>query len=105
MEIVLDDGNFGSIVLESSGAVMVDFWAEWCGPCKMLAPVIGEIAKEYEGKVKVCKLDVEKGPETAKKYGVMNIPTVIFFKDGEVVDKIVGLAAKNDIISKINRYI
>jgi len=105
MEIVLDDGNFGVEVLESSGVVMVDFWAEWCGPCKMLAPVIGEIAEVYEGKVKVCKLDVEKGSETAEKYGVMNVPTILFFKDGEVVDKIMGLAPKNDIVSKITSYI
>jgi len=105
MEIILDDGNFGSEVLDSTGAVMVDFWAEWCGPCKMLAPVVGEIAEVYEGKVKVCKLDVDKGPETAKKYGIMNIPTIMFFKGGEVVDKIVGLASKNDIISKITQHI
>jgi len=105
MEIIVNDGNFKAEVLDSSQAVIVDFWAEWCGPCRMLAPTIGEIAEEYEGKMKVCKLDVDTGPQTSKNYEVMNIPTILFFKDGKVVDKIVGLASKNDIVSKITRYI
>jgi len=105
MEVIVNDGNFKAEVLDSSQVVIVDFWAEWCGPCKMLAPTIGEIAEEYAGKMKVCKLDVDTGSQTSKNYEVMNIPTILFFKDGKVVDKIVGLASKNDIVSKITRYI
>ena len=105
MEIIVNDKNFKQEVIESTVPVLVDFWAEWCGPCRMIAPMISEIAGEYNGKVKVCKLNVEEAPQTAASYGIMNIPTLLIFKDGEAVDKIIGLVPKNDIISKITNFI
>jgi thioredoxin 1 len=105
MGIKVDDTNFEKEVLESGIPVLVDFWAEWCGPCRMIAPLIDELAGEYEGKVKVCKLNVEEGAQTASTYGVMNIPTLIIFKGGKVADKMVGLLPKNDIAAKLDRQI
>ena len=101
-EIMVNDENFKQEVLEADVPVLVDFWADWCGPCKMIAPTIEEIAKEYSGKVKVCKLNVEEGPQTASSYSVMNIPTLIIFKNGEAVDKVIGAVPKGDIVDKIN---
>lgn len=105
LEIVLNDENFRQEVLESDSPVLVDFWAEWCGPCRMIAPMIGEIAGEYKDRLKVCKLNVEEGPQTASTYGVMNIPTLMIFKNGEVQEKVVGAVPKNDIIAKINAHL
>ena len=85
----LTDSNFQSEVLEQDGVVLVDFWAPWCGPCRMIAPIVEEIAKEYAGKAVVGKLNVDENPNTAGKYSVMSIPTLMFFKNGEVVDQIV----------------
>ena len=103
--IILNDGNFKQEVLESDLPVLVDFWAEWCGPCRMIGPSIDQIADEYFGKLKVCKLNVEEGPNTASTYGVMNIPTLIIFKSGEVVDKVVGAVPKNNIVAKITPHL
>ena len=89
-------------VLKSSDAVMVDFWAAWCGPCRMIAPTIEELADEYAGKLKVCKLNTDENPEVAGRYQIMGIPTLLFFKDGKLVDKIVGAASKKQFKDKID---
>ena len=89
--------EFNNEVLKSDKPVLVDFWATWCGPCKMLAPTVSEIADEYEGKVKVCKLDVDQAMDIAMSYGVASIPTLILFKDGEIVKKSVGVVSKTEI--------
>ena len=91
-----DDGNFESDVLNSDIPVLVDFWAEWCGPCHMVSPVIEELAGEYQGKLKVGKVDVDKAPQTAVKFGIQNIPTVVLFQNGEAVERIVGARNKRD---------
>lgn len=94
MALQLTDASFDEVVLKSDKPVLVDFWATWCGPCRMLGPVIEELATEYEGRVVVGKVDVDNNQEFAAKYGVRNIPTVLVFKDGEVVGRQVGVAAK-----------
>ena len=96
------DDNFEDEVLKSSGPVLVDFWAEWCGPCKMIAPVLEEIAEEYAGKLKVCKLDVEANPDTAPKYNVKGIPTLILFKNGTAEAKKVGALSKSQLAAFID---
>ena len=95
MALQITDASFEEVVLKSDKPLLVDFWATWCGPCRMLGPVIEEIAKEYEGKVVVGKVDVDSNQDYAAKYGVRNIPTVLVFKNGEVVGRQVGVASKN----------
>ncbi|MBR2027748.1 MAG: thioredoxin [Oscillospiraceae bacterium] len=94
MSIKLTSENFDSVVLNSDKPVLVDFWATWCGPCKMIAPVIEELAQELEGKVMVAKLDVDKSPDIAGRYGVMSIPTMLVFEGGKVVKHTVGFQPK-----------
>lgn len=101
-EVVLTDANFKAQVLDYKGVVMVDFWAPWCGPCRMLAPVVEELAGEYAGKVKVAKLNVDEAPDTSTQFGVSSIPTLIFFKDGKVVSQTVGLQTKSALQEKLN---
>ena len=96
-EVILNNDNFKAEVLDAKGLVLVDFWATWCGPCKMLAPTVSEIADEYEGKAKVYKLDVDQAMDIAMSYGVASIPTLILFKDGEIVKKSVGVVSKTEI--------
>ena len=96
-EVILNNDNFKAEVLDAKGLVLVDFWATWCGPCKMLSPTVSEIADEYEGKVKVCKLDVDQAMDISMSYGVASIPTLILFKDGEIVKKSVGVVSKTEI--------
>jgi thioredoxin 1 len=91
------DANFKKEVLESALPALVDFWASWCGPCKMVAPVIDELAKEYAGKVKIGKIDVDANPKVATDYGIMSIPTIIFFKNGKVLSQVVGAVSKPDL--------
>lgn len=101
-EVILNDANFEAEVLKSEGPVMVDFWATWCGPCRMLGPVVEELAGEYAGKVKVCKLNVDEAPDTSAKYRITSIPTIIFFKNGEVAGQTVGLQSKSALQEKLN---
>jgi thioredoxin 1 len=105
MEIKVTKDNFESEVLKSDLPVLVDFWAEWCGPCKVLGPVISELAEEYEGKFKVGKLDVDAEPELAQHFNVMSIPTMKFFKDGQVVGELVGAAPKPTIVQELTKHI
>jgi thioredoxin 1 len=105
MEINVTDADFAKEVLDAGIPVLVDFWAEWCGPCRMLSPVIGELASEYAGKIKVCKVNVEEAPKTASDYGIMNIPTLMVLKGGKVVDKMIGALPKKDIAAKISLHI
>ncbi len=100
-EITLTKDNFQQEVLESDIPVLVDFWAVWCGPCKMLAPVIEEIAAEYEGKVKVGKVNIDDEQQLAMQYGIMSIPTVILFKDGQAVNKSIGVVPKENIVAML----
>ena len=97
MPTQVTDANFEQDVLGSSEPVVVDFWAEWCGPCRLISPALEEIAAEMEGKVKIAKLNVDENPETSIKYGVRSIPTLIMFKGGEAVDIKVGAGAKSDL--------
>lgn len=105
MTIEINDSNFDEEVLKSEIPVLVDFWAEWCMPCKMVAPTVSEIAKEYEGRLKVCKLNVDEARGTASEYSIMSIPTLAIFKAGKVVDKIIGALPKDKIIDKITHYL
>ncbi|MBL4693870.1 thioredoxin [Candidatus Gracilibacteria bacterium] len=100
-DVAFTDENFEAEVLKSDLPVMVDFFAEWCGPCKMMAPAIDELAKEYDGKWKIGKCDIDASPEMAKKYGIQSIPTILFFKGGEVVDKAMGFQAKDALKEKL----
>lgn len=100
-ELALNDSNFAAEVSASKGVCLVDFYATWCGPCKMLGPVVEEIAKEYEGKAKVGKVDVDASPNTAGQFGVQSIPTILIFKDGKEVDRIIGFKSKEALIEII----
>lgn len=102
MAISVNDSNFEEIVLKSELPVLVDFWAEWCGPCKMMLPIVEEIATEFEGKLLVVKVDVDSCQGTAGRFGIRNIPTILFFKGGNVADKQVGAVPKNSLVEKIN---
>lgn len=98
------DADFSQEV-EQSGTVLVDFWAPWCGPCKMIAPVLEEVDAEIGDKVKITKLNVDENPETAGRFGIMSIPTLLVFKDGNVVDKIVGFQPKDALINTLNKHV
>ena len=99
------DDNFENEALKSDIPVVVDFWAEWCGPCRMIAPIIEELTDEYNGKVKVGKLDVDQNPQVAIKYGVRSIPTVLFFKGGEVVNSVIGAVPKTVFNEKMGALV
>lgn len=102
MALEITDANFDELVMKSEKPVMIDFWAIWCGPCRMIAPIVEEMAHEYEGKAVVGKVDVDSNPNVAMKYGIRNIPTVIFVKNGQLVDKQVGAAPKQAFTAKLN---
>ena len=98
------DANFDQEVLQSDLPVLVDFWAPWCGPCKLMAPIIEELAKEFEGKAKVVKLNVDENPQTAQKYGIMSIPTLIIFKNGQIAEQLIGLRPKEEISQRLQTH-
>ena len=105
MVVEITDQSFQETVLNSDKPVLVDFWATWCGPCRMLGPIIEEVAADFEGKAVVGKVDVDNNQQVSVDYGIRNIPTVLIFKNGEVVDKIVGVAPKEVIAEKLNSYL
>lgn len=100
--VTVTDSNFEQEVIKSDKPVLIDFWATWCGPCKIIAPIVEEVASEYEGKAKIGKLDVDDNQQTAIKYGVRSIPTLLIFKDGKVKDTIIGAVPKGQIVQKLN---
>ena len=99
--VKVTDKSFSSEVLKSDQKVLVDFWAEWCGPCRMVAPVVEDIAEEYSGQIKVAKLNVDENQSTASRYGIMSIPTMLVFEDGKVQDKLVGYMPKDKLARKV----
>jgi thioredoxin 1 len=101
MALEVNDFNFEEVVIKSGKPVIVDFWAEWCGPCRMIAPFIEEISKEYSGKALVAKCNIDNSPQVAAKFGIRNIPTVLFFKEGKIADKQVGAVPKNIFVNKL----
>ena len=102
---VVSDASFEADVVNSSQPVLVDFWAEWCGPCIALGPTIEALATDYEGKVNVGKLNVDQNPETAQKFGIRNIPTILLLKDGEIVERLVGAQPKQAFVDAINKHL
>jgi thioredoxin 1 len=105
MDINITDKNFEQEVLRSAGIMLVDFWAPWCGPCQMMGPIIEEVAKEFEGRIKVYKLNVDENPKTASDYEILSIPTLKFFKEGKIVDEMTGLKPKDMLVEKINNLL
>ena len=99
--IVLTDANFSTEVLNASQPVLVDFWATWCGPCRVIAPIVQELSSEYEGRAKVGKLDVDEAQKTAAEFGIRSIPTLLIFKEGKVADQIIGAVPKGQIVEKL----
>ncbi len=104
-KIEITDQNFEEEVLKSDVPVVIDFWAIWCGPCKLIAPIMDELAEEYEGRAKIGKLDVDVNQQTAIKYGVRSIPTVLYFKNGEVVDMVIGARKKEEFKNKLEKLL
>lgn len=105
MAIELTDGNFQEKVEDQEGLSIIDFWAVWCGPCRMIAPIMEELSDEYDGKVTVGKVDVDNNRQVSMKYGIRSIPTILFIKNGEVVDKQVGVTSKAHLVQKIEQHL
>ncbi|HEX2897091.1 MAG TPA: thioredoxin [candidate division Zixibacteria bacterium] len=103
--VVVTDASFEQEVLKSNTPVVVDFWAEWCGPCKMIAPILDEIAREYDGRIKVTKLDVDANNKTAGRYNIMSIPSLLFFKNGQLVDQVVGALPKSQLTTRLEKVL
>jgi thioredoxin 1 len=101
----VDKEDLLHVLVNSEIPVIVDFWAPWCGPCKMLAPVIEELAEEFDGKAKICKVNTDENQDIGIKYGIRSIPSILVFKNGEQVDTLVGVSSKDDIASKLNSYL
>ena len=104
-ELNFTNSNFKEEVLQSKEPVLVDFWATWCGPCRMMGPVVDELANDYAGKVKVGKVNVDEEPELAQEYGIMSIPTIIIFKEGKIVNQVVGVRTKSDLEAILQDFI
>ena len=102
--IKIEDSNFEATVLNSKETILVDFWAAWCGPCRMIAPIIDQIAEELAGVIKVGKLDTDENQQTTAQFGIMSIPTLIIFKGGEEVERIIGLRPKNELLALLKKY-
>ncbi len=102
MAVEITDANFAELVQNSDKPVLIDFWAEWCGPCRMVAPIVEEMANDYAGKAVIGKVNVDENPDVSAKFGIRNIPTVLFIKGGQVVDKSVGAVPKNILTEKMN---
>ena len=100
----VSDADFEAEVLNATGPVVVDFWAEWCGPCRMIAPILEQLSSEYEGKVKVTKLDVDANIKTGSRFNVRSIPTLLFFKDGKLVDQVIGAVPKAQLAAKFDQH-
>jgi len=103
--VAVTDTSFEQEVLQSDKPVLVDFWAEWCGPCRMIGPIVDELAKEYEGKAKFTKVDVDNNPEISMKFNIRSIPTLLIFKGGKVVDQIIGAVPKSHLTKKLNDHV
>jgi thioredoxin 1 len=102
MATEVNEANFDEMVLKSSKPVLVDFWAEWCGPCRLMTPIVEEMSTEYAGKALIVKVDVDSNNSISAKYGIRNIPTILFFKNGQIADKQVGAVAKSSLVNKLN---
>lgn len=105
MAIEVTDSNFEELILNSDKPSLIDFWAEWCGPCRMIGPIVEDMTTEYDGKAVIAKLNVDENPEICSKYGIRNIPTILFFKGGEVADKQVGAVPKNILVQKLDNLL
>jgi len=105
MTIEITDSNFEEVVLKADKPVLVDFWAEWCGPCRMVGPVVEELSNEYQGKAVIGKVDVDNNPEVSMKFGIRNIPALLYFKDGEIVDKQIGAVPKSVLAEKLEKQL
>lgn len=103
--IAVTDKNFRDEVVKADVPVLVDFWAAWCGPCRMIAPMVEDLAREFDGRAKITKVDVDSNPQTAMQFGIRSIPTLLFFKDGEVVDQLIGASSKKTLADKLEALV
>jgi thioredoxin 1 len=103
--VQITDHDFDEQVIKGTGLILVDFWAEWCGPCRMVAPILDELAVEYEGQVTIAKLNVDENRQAAARFGIRSIPTILFFKDGAQVEQVIGALAKSALKAKVQQYL